>query len=470
MFDYSSFLKDISESSPIGEDVRFNDDFHDIVEEVNKISGTNWENILLKTSNLIISESKDLRLAVYYTYAKCTIEGFIGLAYGLGLMSELINKYQTTIYPEKHIAKRNILKIFKNDIFGAAIDNSKADLNTVNLSLSFLNSIIEKYTQWEIDYDELSALKVKLSNKIEQLKSSQKPQEADLPELKINDQNNNQVNTLMSEIIEPIDQNFNQIHTEQNLSTATSSISSQSELQDQLKLVIKYYEKTPKDLYLAMLIRKSTKWNEIIGYPIADQQKITKLNSPRKDLISRINTAYTQEKWENVIEFAEEFFGENANHLWFDLQYMEYHSMVKLGRIKDYELDYIFAPLKMLINKFPDLPYYSYSNGTPFATDETLNWLWQLAKAKSSKLSKVQDSEADITDNAFITKAQELYTTQGSYKAVEYLQSNLGQSIFDNFQIYFQIAQFAHQDQKDELVKYCLNEIIYIYKILSNKK
>lgn len=460
MFDYSFFLKNISSDSPVGEDVRFTDEFSDIVEEVNKLSGTNWTSIVEKTSNLICNNSKDLQLALYYTYAKTAIDGFTGFTMGLGLVKELINKYQSAVYPLKKIGKRNILKIFKNDVFESLWEKPNNNLVNLELSLSYLNSIIDNYYLWEIEAEELVAIKLKLSQKLEQLKSTQDIKRDVITSKAISNFTDEQVSTSGINTQYTTLENVQSNRNLQPIDLNNTNITSQRELHDRLSSVIKYYEAEEDSVYLAFLIRKSTKWNEIKAYPVASQNNQTKLDAPRKDLITRVSTAYAQGQWFEVVLMAEEFFLEKANHLWFDLQFMEYNSLLKIGKIKDYELDYIFSPLKMLIKKFSEIPYYKFADGTPFASIPVQKWLENMVCATLQNPSAPIDLEVKSNNVSVVEVAQKIHFSQGTIEAAKYLQSEFGQSIFENLQIYYQLAKIAYQEKREELTKFYLLEII----------
>lgn len=68
----------------------YGDDFQEMREEVNKLSGANTELICQLAEKLLTMTAKDIRLATYHCWAKLHREGEQGMAKGLELLAGLI--------------------------------------------------------------------------------------------------------------------------------------------------------------------------------------------------------------------------------------------------------------------------------------------------------------------------------------------------------------------------------------------
>jgi type VI secretion system protein VasJ len=80
-------------ASPAGEDPGYDDDFQQMREEVNKLSGADTELICRLAEKLLTTTAKDIRVATYYCWAKLHREGEQGLAEGLELLAGLLERF-----------------------------------------------------------------------------------------------------------------------------------------------------------------------------------------------------------------------------------------------------------------------------------------------------------------------------------------------------------------------------------------
>ena len=87
---WASWLEPISDSSAVGEDPGYDDDFQLVREEVNKLSGADIDQVVLLARKLLTRRCKDLRVATYYLWARLQKDGETGLSDGLSLLAALI--------------------------------------------------------------------------------------------------------------------------------------------------------------------------------------------------------------------------------------------------------------------------------------------------------------------------------------------------------------------------------------------
>lgn len=70
MESWQRWLTPISEINPTGEDPGYDDDFQRIREEVNKLSGIDTGLICQLAEKVLTTEAKDVRVAIYYCWAR----------------------------------------------------------------------------------------------------------------------------------------------------------------------------------------------------------------------------------------------------------------------------------------------------------------------------------------------------------------------------------------------------------------
>jgi len=98
---WNNWLKPISADLPAGEDPGYDDDFQQMREEVNKLSGANTTLICELSEKLLNASCKDVRVATYYIWARLHRDGEAGFADGLSLLAALIGDFGEMLHPQR---------------------------------------------------------------------------------------------------------------------------------------------------------------------------------------------------------------------------------------------------------------------------------------------------------------------------------------------------------------------------------
>ena len=107
---WDSWLQPLSEQSFAGEDPGYDDDFQQIREEINKLSGANTELICLHAEKILTTVAKDIRVATWYCWAKLHREGEQGLAEGLELLAGLLERFGSQLHPQRDRSRKAALE------------------------------------------------------------------------------------------------------------------------------------------------------------------------------------------------------------------------------------------------------------------------------------------------------------------------------------------------------------------------
>ena len=107
---WDSWLQPLSGASPAGEDPGYDDDFQQIREEINKLSGANIELICLHAEKILTTVAKDIRVATWYCWAKLHREGEQGLGEGLELLAGLLERFGTQLHPQRDRSRKAALE------------------------------------------------------------------------------------------------------------------------------------------------------------------------------------------------------------------------------------------------------------------------------------------------------------------------------------------------------------------------
>jgi type VI secretion system protein VasJ len=97
----------ISESSPAGEDVRYEPEFEALENEIGKMTslsateGVDWSKVAKLCHEILSDKSKNLMAAIYLCVALLETEGLSGFANGVHVLRELLDNFWDTMFPPK---------------------------------------------------------------------------------------------------------------------------------------------------------------------------------------------------------------------------------------------------------------------------------------------------------------------------------------------------------------------------------
>lgn len=103
---WEKWLSPISVDLPAGEDPGYDDDFQQMREEVNKISGADTTLACTLAEKLLVSSCKDVRIATYYIWARLHMDGENGLADGLALLAGLLQRFGEQLHPQRSNSRK----------------------------------------------------------------------------------------------------------------------------------------------------------------------------------------------------------------------------------------------------------------------------------------------------------------------------------------------------------------------------
>src|SRR5476651_2104132 len=107
---WDKWLAPVSADAPVGDAPGYNDDFQQMREEVNNLSGADTGLVCVLAEKLLTSSCKDVRVATYYIWARLHIDGETGLADGLALLAGLLQRYGDELHPQRGNSRKLALE------------------------------------------------------------------------------------------------------------------------------------------------------------------------------------------------------------------------------------------------------------------------------------------------------------------------------------------------------------------------
>ncbi|MGA7827834.1 MAG: type VI secretion system protein TssA [Geobacteraceae bacterium] len=374
----------ISIDKPTGVDIRYDPSFDELQTEVDKLSSpaaagsVNWEKVCRFASEILMNRSKDLVAAGYLAVSLIYRRQNDGFAMGLNLYLDLLENFWEDLYPPKHRARGRVRAIewwaVKTEI---ALKQQKG--------LSFPS------VQLDLIRNNLSRLEILLSERLENAPSLVGIREA--------------INGLSSEI-EKVPRPEPRLSTvsdteeeavsnpagkEEDISSEGSSgrniVSSHEAgqaLEDGMnKIREASFYLWKQDLAVAVAYRMTRKaaWYSVEDLPPAvnGRTRIPPPTTVEKNLLFGLRNKGDAEA---LLKAAEARLTQYI--FWLDLNRLSAEALSRLGTRFERAYQTVCQETSFLLLRLPGLEELSFSDGTPFATPETRQWLESITCQRAS--------------------------------------------------------------------------------------
>ncbi|EOY8403163.1 TPA: type VI secretion system protein TssA [Enterobacter asburiae] len=437
---WDSWLQPLSGPSPLGDDPGYDDDFQQMREEVNKLSGADTELICRLAEKLLTTTAKDIRVATYYCWAKLHREGEQGLAEGLELLAGLLERFGPQLHPQRDRSRKAALEW----LAGSRMTDSLSlypevvRIDAVRTTGALL--LIELLMENEPDETrpELNTLYGALESRLQKAGGVDAvvPQNASASETP----------TIASHYDAP----------------TIGRITSGQDLLAQARTLAEYLREQPDGWLSANHLMKSLRHDTLWAIPAPDAQGRTRIEPPRADQRALLKRLYLQQNWVEMLDTADSTFSRGANHLWLDLQWYIHQALTKTG--KDTLADIIAADLKGLLTRLSGLETLAFSDGTPFADEVTLNWIEQSVMDTTSgwgnDTPSVQMPASNDDILALEPEAVALADSEGPDVALAWLQKRPGVTTDrQKWLLRLLMGRIAEQYGKNELAMHLFAEL-----------
>ncbi|EKM0373182.1 type VI secretion system protein TssA [Cronobacter turicensis] len=362
---WEKWLQPLSADSPTGDDPGYDDDFQQIREEVNKLSGADITLIGELAEKVLTTSAKDIRVATYYAWARLHRDGEAGFAEGLELLAALLQRFGAALHPQRARSRQAALEW---------------------LACSRVLDSLSLYPEVTRDDARRTAGALLL---IEQALTQEDPTaRAPLTAL---------YGALEARLMKAggVDAVVPQTTSDSGAAqTATApvigAITSGRDLLDQARQLADYLRNQPDGWLAAHRLMKSLRHDTLHQLPPLSGDGRTRIEPPKADQRALLKRLWLQQSWLELLEQADSLFSRGGSHLWLDVQWYLHEGLVKSGQ--ETLAGIIRADLNGLLNRLPGLETLAFSDGTPFADDVTQHWIAQQVRERSQ--------DPDVTHSA----------------------------------------------------------------------
>ncbi len=388
-----------TEAAHLGEDPGYDDGFLAIKEQVAKLSDVDDALIIETAERLLKHTAKDARIAVYYVYGRMRRDGAEGVAAGFELLSALIDRFDMDLLPTRPETRKTALEWLAGATFAERLDRVQGltgDL--LERTLSALALITERTAEWPDNArPQLSGLYRRFEGRVES------PTVAD-----------NLVKT-----------------TSSTAGTTTShapaaDVSSTRDLLDRARQMATFLREQPQGYLAAYRLMRCIRWDTLTEVPPCDPTSKTRLVPPRAELRAQLKRLLMQKQWLELLDRVELAFAEGANHFWLDLQYYAFVAQEQAGGEYAPVRDLAATDCALMLERLPGFHLLSFSDGTPFTDDSTLEWIARYATVRDIDRGETvipvaaQSANTDWAETE--AKANDLASKEGLDSAFSWLQ------------------------------------------------
>jgi len=440
-----------SQASFAGSDIRFSGEYETLEAEVSKarsIHGNtqpDWLIVLEASESLLRQQSKDLRVAVWLTWALQQRESFPGLLAGLGLLRHLCEHHWSTVYPEKPRTR------------GAALSWLVSRLEPVfaqHLPLQHQQPVFQLILEHLARLDELWAghlaedapLLLPIRRQLAQ-------------RLETAAQDDSAVGGLSGVIAQVKQAVTQQLKAEAVVDNEKDAHKLLRTLQDQARPLCAWWLRQNAADLRALRLNRTLMWLTLICYPDADAERITALRGPAPDKLKRYQERFAQGHHADLMLELEASLA--GAMFWFDGLRMVWQCLEALqAEAAMTELEMTFA---LLLQRLPNLTELRFHDGTPFADDITRDWIalhvirhLQMPESRA----KAVDANAAPWEVALLDVAPRL-RKHGLKAAVHELKQGLHAAQGDRARFHwrFALARLCVQAGKHEVAKIQLEHL-----------
>lgn len=353
----------VSKESFVGEDVRFSIEYEALECELAKASSVHesgqidWLKIRENSENLLRSQSKDLRVGAWLTWALYQRESFQGLLAGLGLLRHLCENHWTAVHPTKartRTAAINWLIPRLDQVLNenVAIKEQLPLFRRLVEHLEGLDAVCTKHMG--DDAPLLLPISRRLKNRLQRAADNQ-------PEPGV-------VSAAVAQVKQAATQLF----------TPGAPIDSEKEAhrvlraqQENARLLCAWWLKQNVTDVRALRLNRTLLWMTVDVVPERNAEQITVLRGLPADKLKACQDRFDQGQYADLLVELEASLAKAP--FWFDGQRMVWECLERLNA--ELAMREVEIQMVLLLQRLPGLMELRFHDGTPFADPATRAWI-----------------------------------------------------------------------------------------------
>ncbi|MDU8497654.1 type VI secretion system protein TssA [Pseudomonas syringae] len=343
-----------------GDDVRYSNAFERLECELGgaqSVMGAltiDWRRIREGSEDILVNQSKDLRVASWLAWALYECESFPGLLAGLGLIHYLCDHHWQVMHPGKPRTRSAalrwlLLRLEKVLVEDISIINQLPVFQEIVRYLDSLDELFGRYLG--DDAPLLLPLRRRLARMIERAAQAEKEPVTIVEQVR-------QVATQLFSSNAPID-------SEKDAQRALSS------LEESARSLCKWWLKQKTTDPRVFRLGRALVWLAVDSVPTANAEKVTQVRGLPADKLKNYKERFEQGMYADLIVDVESSLA--CSPFWFDGQRLVWDCLKALGA--ESAMHAVEAHFSLFLKRFPEVVELRFQDGAPFANAETLQWV-----------------------------------------------------------------------------------------------
>ncbi len=457
----------ISDASPCGENVRYDSDFEQLEAELAKQESlssetVDWAKVITLSSSITQNNSKDILIGSYLCFALLLQEGYAGLAVGLKILNDMAETHWDCMFPPaKRMRARQTAYVWLAEKAGLILadkvpsaNESDVVIEAAELLKKLDNTLVDKMGDQAPLLTDLSRpLKnYQQSAKAEQEKSAQP--EVQSPASQQPEAANQSVATPTPEAapVPPQDdvQSVEQKPVARKSAAAPPISSGAIESEGDSKKSLRQLQAASRDIASFWVNQKLSDprpyrltrvaaWMVVENVPPANEG-VTQILPPAAERLKFFETTLQKAEYSTLVVELEKTLARSP--FWLDGHFLVVKALRALGAEYDKAVKTVIRETANFLNRLPEMMELSFSDQTPFASDQTRMWLDAevLISAAAGDSSDASTGIAAESWDVALAEAGKKAASGETEQAVSIMQQGLQQAGQQRDQMYWRCA------------------------------
>jgi len=412
----------IRPEQPAGDDVRYDPLYEELQAEVDKppsaSGGTDWEKVAKLSAEILASKSKDLLVASYLAIALIQTKKFDGVEIGSRIIRDLIEGHWDALFPAKARMRGRIAAIqWWAEKAESVLEQlprgpfAEERINALNENLQRVDQLLAEFLE---DAPSIRPL-LDFVGTLEAIAPPPEPKvQAHEPASASTPPPEGSLATLGGEPSAP--------SVEEGPVEITSIETAMSVLGKSLGEIARaadYFREERLSNPAAYRLARLAAWSALDFLPPSEGGRT---NLPAPYNVESLRDFAGGGEAEAVVKAAEENFAENI--FWLDLNFWTAEALTRLGDGYEAAAEAVRGETALLMRRLPGLEDLKFSDGSPFAADDTREWLKGLSAGGGGTAAGSAGAAADPSAKGF-RQARELIAEGRVAEAVRRMQQGL---------------------------------------------
>ncbi|MFA6147107.1 MAG: type VI secretion system protein TssA [bacterium] len=413
----------IRPDQPAGEDARYDPLYEELQAEVDKFSSPSasgaldWDKVVKLSSDILSQKSKDLLVASYLAVALIQTKKFEGVEIGSRIYRDLIEAHWDALFPTKARMRGRIAAIEWWAEKAEGILEQLPRGPFAEERINALNENLQKVDQLLAEYlEEAPSIRPLLdfAGSLEAIPPPPEPKAADPKPSSAPSPAEASLGTLGAAPSAPrIEEGPVEITTSETAFTVLDKT-----LGD-IARVADYFREESLSNPAAYRLARVAAWSAVESLPPSEGGK-TILPAPYN--VDSLREFAGGGEAEAVVKAAEENLAEHV--FWLDLSFWTSEALARLGEGHQAAAEAVRGETAFLLRRLPGLEELKFADGTPFAADDTREWLKGLSAGAGGASAGSSGAAADPAAKG-ILQAREMIAGGRTAEAVRRMQQGL---------------------------------------------